>query len=226
MKEEVSLDLRNFIYIIRKRVRFILLITLISTVISGVLSFYVIKPTYEASATIVIGKAIDNPNDKLKYEYYDVIMFQNLIKTYAEIAKSTAVAENASARLKSISAKDILDSLKVTPKTGTQLIEFKAQESDSERAYLILNAVCKSFIEEGERVYPGQSIRVMDEVKITEEPIKPKKLLNITMAFFIGFFASIGLTFLLEYLDNTIKTEKDINEYLDLPIIGIIPKED
>lgn len=225
MKEDVTLDLRNFIYIIRKRIRLIFLITMLSALISGVLSFYVIKPTYEARATIVVGKAADDPNDKFKYEYYDIIMLQNLIQTYAEIAKSNVVAENASRRLKNMTAEDVLESLKVTPKVGTQLIEFAAQDSDPETAYLILNAVCNSFIEEGERVYPGQSIRTIDEVKISEDPVKPKKLFNIAIAFLIGLFASVGLTFLFEYMDNTLKTEQDINEYLNLPIVGIIPKE-
>lgn len=225
MKEEVSLDLRNFIYIIKKRRKLIFLITILSAIISGILSFYVIIPTYEAKATIVVGKANAGTNEKLKYEYYDVIMFQNLIKTYAEIAKSTAVAENASVRLKDGSVKDILSNLTVTPKEDTQLIEFKVQNSDPEKAYLMLKAVCNAFIEEGESIYPGQNIQVIDNAKIAEDPIRPRKLLNITMAFFIGLFASVGLAFLLEYMDNTLKTEQDIGECLCLPVIGIIPKD-
>lgn len=35
---------------------------------------------------------------------------------------------------------------------------------------------------------------------------------------------SVGLSFLLEYMDNTIKTESDIEKIVDLPVIGVIPK--
>ena len=225
MEEEISLDLGDFIHILRKRIKLILLITILSTAVSGVLSYYVIKPTYEAKATIVVGKADADSKDKSKYDYDDIMMFQNLIKTYAEIAKSTAVAESASARLNNVSAKDLSDDITVTPMANTQLIEFKAQNSNPQGAYLMLNAVCNSFMQEAKRIFPGQNIQIIDEAKIPEEPIKPKKLLNTVIAFFIGLMASVGITFLLEYMDNTLKTEQDINKYLGLPVIGIIPKD-
>lgn len=225
MEEQVTLDLGNFIHTIRKRIKLILLITTLSTAVSVALSYYVIKPTYESKATIVIGKDDDNSNEKSKYEYNDIIMFQNLVKTYAEIAKSTTVAENASKDLKDVSVEDILKSITVTPKADTQLIEFKVENKNPKEACDMLEAVYNSFIKEGKRIYSGQNIQIMDEAKIPEKPAKPRKLLNITIAFFIGLMTSVGLTFLLEYMDNTLKTEEDINKYLDLPIIGVIPKD-
>lgn len=225
MEEEISLDLAYFIQILRKRIKLILLITILSTTVSGVLSYCVIKPTYEAKLTIVLGKANTYSKDISKYNYDDVMMFQNLIKTYAEIAKSTAVAESASARLKNISAKDLSKDITVTPMANTQLIEFKAQNSNPQEAYLMLNAVYNSFMQEAKRIFPDENIQVMDEAKVPEEPIKPKKLLNIAIAFFIGLIASVGLAFSLEYMDNTLKTEEEINKYLGIPVIGIIPKD-
>lgn len=225
MEEEISLDLADFIHILRKRIKLILLITILSTVVSGVLSYYVIKPTYEAKVTIVVGKADADSKDKSKYDYNDIMMFQSLIKTYAEIAKSTAVAESSSARLKNISAKDLSKDITVTPMANTQLIEFKARNSNPQETYLMLNAFYNSFMQEAKRIFPGQNIQVMDEAKIPEEPIKPKKLLNIAIAFFIGLITSIGIAFLLEYMDNTLKIEEDISKYLELPVIGVIPKD-
>lgn len=225
MEEQITLDLGDFIHALRKRIKLILLITILSTAVSGVLGYYVIKPTYEAKATIVIGKDDDNSSEKSKYEYNDIIMFQNLVKTYAEIAKSTTVAENASKALKDVSVNNIKDNLTVTPKADTQLIEFKMENKNPKEAYDVLEAVYNSFIKEGKRIYPGQNIQIMDEAKIPEKPVKPRKLLNMAIAFFIGLMASLGLTFLLEYIDNTLKTEEDINKYLGLPIIGVIPKD-
>ncbi len=202
-----------------------LLIIILSTVVSGALSYYVIKPTYEAKATIVVGKAADTgSNDNSKYEFDDVMMFQKLVKTYAEIGKSVSVAESASARLNNISAKNILHDTTVTPMADTQLIEFKARNRNPQTAYSMIIAVYNSFLEQAQKIYPGQNIQVMDKAEIPKKPIKPKKILNIVIGFFIGLMASVGLIFLLEYKDNTLKTEQDINKYLDLPVIGVIPK--
>ena len=40
----------------------------------------------------------------------------------------------------------------------------------------------------------------------------------------VGLMLGGGLAFLLEYLDRTIRTEEDIQRYLDLPVLSVIPK--
>lgn len=225
MDDEITLDLRELFYAIRKRIKLILLITITCTVISAILSFFVIKPTYEAKTTIVIGKTDGGQNgDKSQYNLNDVVMYQNLVKTYAEIGKSRAVAENASARVKNFTANQIQSMVTVTPQANTQILEFKIENNDPREAFIILNAVSEAFIQESKRIYPSGNIQVMDTAKTPEKPIKPKKALNVAIAFFIGLMASVGLVFVLEYMDNTIKTEEDVSRYLDLPVIGIIPK--
>lgn len=225
MDDEITLDLRELFYALRKRRKLILLITITCTLISGILSFFVIKPTYEAKTSIVIGKTDNGKNnDKSQYDFNDVMMFQKLVKTYAEIGKSRAVAENASARVKNFTADQIQKMITVTPQTDTQIVEFKIQNNDPREAFIILNAVSEAFIQESKRIYPSGNIQVMDNAKTPEKPIKPNKALNVAIAFFIGLMASVGLVFVLEYMDNTIKTEEDVSRYLDLPVIGIIPK--
>lgn len=225
MDEEITLDLRDFFNILRKRLKLIVGITVLCTLVSGILSFFVIKPTYQAKTSIVIGKTdSESTADKSQYNYNDVMMFQKLVKTYAEIGKSRAVAENASARAKNVTADQIQKMVTVTPQADTQIIEFKIENNDPKQAYIIINAVSEAFIQEAKRIYPSGNIQVMDNAKTPEKPIKPKKALNVAIAFFIGLMASVGLAFVLEYMDSTIKTEDDISRYLDLPVIGIIPK--
>lgn len=226
MEEEITLDLRDFFYIIRKRMKLIVGITIACTLVSGILSFFVIKPTYQAKTSIVIGKTdAGASNDKNQYNYNDVMMFQKLVKTYAEIGKSRAVAESAAVRAKSVTADQIEKIVTVTPQTDTQIIEFKIETNDPRQAYVVINAVSEAFIQEAKRIYPTGNIQVMDAAKVPEKPIKPKKALNVAIAFFVGLMASVGITFVLEYMDSTIKTEDDINKYLELPVIGIIPKD-
>ena len=64
----------------------------------------------------------------------------------------------------------------------------------------------------------------MDRAIVPINPISPNKKLNLAIAFFLGLMISVGIVFLLEYLDSTIKTESDVEKYLDLPVLGVIPK--
>lgn len=225
MDQEMTLDLKDFYYILRKRMKLIVVITLGCTIVSGVLSFFVIKPTYEASATIIVGKP--KSNEKNNTQYSDVMMYQNLIKTYAEIAKSTSVAEKSANKLNGkVTAGSLEKIVTITPQQGTQILQIKADSKNAQDAVNIVNTVSQTFIEECKRVFPtGGDIQIMDKAKFPEKPVKPKKSLNVAIAFFIGLMASVGLSFVLEYMDSTIKTEDDIEKYLGLPVIGIIPKD-
>jgi|GEM_PF-92006 len=226
MEEEITLNLKGFFHIIRKRLKLILLITISCTLVSGILSFFVIKPTYEAQVTVMLGKL--QANDKISVNYDDVMMYQNLIKTYAEIAKSTNVTKLASYKLNSQIAPETLQKIViVTPQPDTQLLQIKATSKDPKEAVDIVNAVLTTFIEECKRTLPtGTDIQAIDEPKFPEQPVKPKKALNVAIALFMGLMASVGLAFLLEHIDSTIKTEEDISRYLNISVAGIIPKHE
>jgi capsular polysaccharide biosynthesis protein len=58
---------------------------------------------------------------------------------------------------------------------------------------------------------------------VPTSPVKPKKMLNMTIAGILGLMASIMLAFVLEFLDNTVKDADDIQKIFNLPVIGNIP---
>ncbi|WP_097027921.1 YveK family protein [Clostridium peptidivorans] len=223
MEEEMTLDLRDFFIILRKRLKLIAVITVACTLISVLLSFFIIKPTFEARTSIIVGKPQVTEGS---LQNSDVMMYQNLIKTYAEIAKSERVAQSAAVKLGSkYTSKQIQEMINVTPQQGTQILMIKAENKDSKEAAAIIDAVTSAFVEQSKVSFPtGGTIEVLDRAKVPEDPIKPKKALNVAIAFFLGLMVSAGLAFLLEYMDKTIKTEEDVERYLELPVIGIIPK--
>ena len=68
------------------------------------------------------------------------------------------------------------------------------------------------------------SVMVVSEASLPDSPIKPNKKLNVAIAMVLGFMVFTLLAFVLEHLDNTLKTPEDINRELGLPVIGVIPK--
>ena len=56
--------------------------------------------------------------------------------------------------------------------------------------------------------------------------VSPNKKMNIAIAFLLGLMVSLGLVFLLEYLDNTYKNKEQLEKELDIPVIGVIPDVD
>ncbi len=68
------------------------------------------------------------------------------------------------------------------------------------------------------------SVMVLSEALTPHHPIKPNIKLNAALALLIGLMLFTLLAFVIEYLDNTLKTTEDINTHLGLPVLGVIPE--
>lgn len=205
----MTLDLRDIFAIIRKRLLFIITITLLCTLASAIFSFFVIKPTYQTDTSFVIGKIADAGKNNSS----DFTMYQQLVKTYAAIASSNSVAQDASNKL-GIDTKTFIKSITVTPEVDTQILDIKVLAASPEQAYANINTLSNSFIAQAKKIYPTGDIGVMDKPVLPDKPIKPNKTLNIAIAFFIGLMVSIGLVFVLKNSDKTIKTEEEVEHYI------------
>jgi capsular polysaccharide biosynthesis protein len=225
MEEELTLDLRDIFHIIMKRIKMIILITLACTLVSGIVSFYILKPTYESHTSIIVGKP--EGTSKTQTEYNDVMLYQKLIQTYQEIAKSRVVADQTATILGSeYTAEGIQKAVTVTPQTDTQILIIKAKNDDPVEAAKISSAVSTAFIEQSKIVFPtGGDIQVMDKALVPVSPVSPNKKMNLAIAFFIGLMGSMGLAFVLEMMDRTIKSEDEVERYIGVPVIGMIPRE-
>ena len=68
------------------------------------------------------------------------------------------------------------------------------------------------------------NIRLIEPADLPRSPIRPRKALNIILAVIFGLVSGVGLAFLMEYMETNIKTEEDVEIYLRLPVLGIIPE--
>ena len=73
--------------------------------------------------------------------------------------------------------------------------------------------------------FSANNIRIVDEAVVPLRPYQPRKLLNIAIGLFAGILLGVLITFLLEFLDQTTKTAKDIEDKFKIPLLGFIPHE-
>jgi polysaccharide chain length determinant protein (PEP-CTERM system associated) len=66
-------------------------------------------------------------------------------------------------------------------------------------------------------------IRVVDAALVPDNPIKPRKMLNLAIGGVLGLMLGIMLVFFLEFLDHSFKSREDVEQYLELPVLGTIP---
>ena len=70
------------------------------------------------------------------------------------------------------------------------------------------------------------NIRIVEKAFLPLDPVKPKKKLNLALSVIFGLMTGVGLAFLLEYMDRSLRTEEDVQRYMDLPVISVVPEAD
>ena len=219
--EEQVISLSEIFEALKKRWIMIATITIIATIISGILSFFVIKPTYETSTKVFIGKEESNLEG---YNSNDIQMYQKLLQTYAEAVKTNevikAAIENTSS---SLSVSDVKSDLTVIPISDTQILQIKYRNGDPSEAKEILENITNQFVILAKELVTNGNVKVIEEVQLPQNPVAPNKKMNIAIAFLLGLMVSVGIVFLLEYLDSTYKNKDQLERDLDIPVIGVIP---
>ncbi|WP_238915439.1 Wzz/FepE/Etk N-terminal domain-containing protein [Clostridium sp. YIM B02555] len=222
MNEDI-IRIEELIKILKKRWKMIVSITIISTIFSVFMSFYMISPKYEASTKVFIGK--ENSKDA-KYSDNDVNMYQKLLKTYVEVISTNNLVEKAIDKEGlDITSEEVLKGLTVAPRADTQILEIKYISEDRILAKDVVDSITDEFIESSTELIPNGDVKIIDKVKIPERPVSPNKKMNIAIAFLLGLMISVGLSFLLDAMNNTLKTKEELERILGLPVIGTIPNE-
>ncbi len=111
---------------------------------------------------------------------------------------------------------------------GQELNEKEIQalslQREAESNQQLYEAVLKRFKETG--VAGGletNNVRVVEDAIAPTAPIKPRKVWNLVLAIMAGLFAGVAVALLIEYLDTTVKTPDDVERFLGLPVIAIVP---
>jgi capsular exopolysaccharide synthesis family protein len=213
----------EIVNILAKRYITILVSTVICIAVGFVTAFFIIKPSYEASINIIVG---NSSGSAAKLDYDELMLYQKLVKTYCTIAKTDTVAEKTIEKMGlNMKVDDFQKLITVEPEADTQIFDIKVRANSKEQSVKIINTLSQVFIEEVKNMYPSDSIKVMDKIKASDEATAPNKKLYLIISAFVGLILSIVIIMLKEYSDGTLKTEKDVEEYLDYQVIGIIPKE-
>ncbi|GAA0861347.1 YveK family protein [Paraclostridium tenue] len=221
---EETIDLKEYFQIIKKRAWLIVLITTIAMIVSGIISFFVLSPVYETKTTLIVNSDKAPGTDVITGDQINVS--QKLTVTYGEIIKSKVVLDEVAKQLKIKDGySEIEKKLTVSPVTDTQILEISVEDYNPKRAADIANAIPKVFTKEVKRITKASNVEVIDKAMVPKIPVKPNKIMNIAIAGVLGVMISLFVIFLLEYMDNKIKSPQDIQKHLGLPLLGVVPHE-
>ena len=220
---QTTIDLRDLLTIIRKHWILVFSFTVIASVSAAIISYYFLTPIYQAETQILVNQKSSN------IEQYQWVQNNEadlrLINTYNVIITSPIILSKVIEELELDQTPDSLaEQITVTSANNSQVVNLVVMDKQLAEAVEISNTLAEVFRNEIPILMNVDNIKILSEAKLIDNPtpIKPNKQMNITIAAIIGLMLGIILAFLLEFLDTKFKSEQEIEDILELPIIGLV----
>jgi len=182
------------------------------------LPYYGSWPLYQATATVLIGGDIPTrDSDWTSFE-----MSKNLLPTYAELARRPPVTQAVIDALGlSVSADELRKSISAEVVGNTQLIEISVTDNHPQRAADIANEIAQQLVNQAPISAPPGFIRITEPARASLHPdVTPHG--NILVAGMTGLVAGIGIAFLIEHFDDTIRAPENVMKDLGLETLGTV----
>lgn len=223
--DEQTIDLSALWLVIKKKMNVIIVITLLCTMISGIVTFFFIEPKYTSTVAVFINDIkTTSAGESGSQTINDINMYQKLVETYSTITKSRAVAEDAISKLNlDLSVGELQGMISSSAKGNTQFLNISITSNDREQAYKIANQMALSLKTVSLELRGIDIVQTLDAANVPSSPSSPNLKMNIIIGFMLGLMISVFGVFVLQFLDKTVKDPSNIIDGLGLPFLGTIP---
>lgn len=220
-------ELKDVIKMITNRFWLILLIVVGLTSLVAVYTYLIAEPVYEATTKIIVNKtrSIDGQRE---ININDVETNLRIIKTYKELLKTEWMMQDVLVQHPefNLTVKELLKKIKVIESADSQVMTFSVTDRSYPNAAAIVNAITQQFGKKIPELIEVNNITILNEADVNDKPnpVSPNRLFNMIIAIGLSLIIGVGLAILLDYFDDTIHTEQDINRIFDTPMLGMIMK--
>ncbi|MBT2686193.1 Wzz/FepE/Etk N-terminal domain-containing protein [Bacillus sp. ISL-37] len=201
-----EINLKEIFSVIKKRLWIIAIITALASTAGYLYGEKDITLLYQSSARIIIGKEADM--NTLQVILKDPVVLEKVVEKLDLKRSPESLANQINV--------GILDSSKV--------VNISVIDTDPKRAADIANTTAEEFKIEITRLLDFNDMEIFSPAKINPAPINEEENRSGIIGFVFGLFAGIGFVFFLDSLDDTIRSKKDVEDFLDLPVLGRISK--
>ena len=219
--DAIEIDLLEMIHILLGRIWIILGAGLLAAVAGFVVSKFVLTPIYESTTKIYIL----NKSENAVVTYSDVQMGTQLTKDYAELINSRYVLETVidQLSLSEIKYKDLLKKVSVNTPTDTRIVSITVTDIDPKQAQDIANCIREVAGAHIQNVMDIDAVNVVEEANLPTVKAGPSVIKWTIISGALGVFLMCVIILVVYLLDDTIKSSEDVEKYLGLSTLALIP---
>jgi len=216
-----SISIQQLYVLIKRYLLLIIAAGLIGGIITYCVCSFIVSPVYEASAKMIVNSRQEQTGTVTNDQ---ITSAQKLVDTYAIIVRSQPVLKPVIDNLNlSMDVEKLAKKVTVTSVNDTQVMQIAVQSKDPDQALQIVEqivSICPTIIIDA--VEAG-SVKTIEPAHLKKEPVAPNTNLFTVVAAFLSMVTVVIVVILRFLLDNTYKSEIDLRNDLELPVLGVIP---
>ncbi len=227
MKEQntMEIDVFQLLNTLWKRKLIIALVAIVTGAIAFAYSSFIIKPEYTSTTRIYVVNR--NQGDKSGLTNQDLQAGSYLVKDYREIILSQDVLEKVVTDLKlNMSTKGLASKVQVTVPVDTRIVSISVKDKQPEEASRIANSLREVAAQKIINVTRVSDVTTLEEARPATSPSSPNIRRNTLIAFLGGLGVVVVVVLLVELLDVRVKRPEDIEDVMQIPLLGVIPNLD
>lgn len=216
---EETIDLSKLLLILKKNMKYLIILPIVFLALSMVITFVFMTPKYSSSTQVLVNQK-ETDNQIMAQQVQSNLQ---LVNTYSEIIKSPRILDKVSKNLKGkYSSNEISGMLTVSNQSESQILNIVVENESREAASKVANEIANVFSKDVSKIMNVDNVSILSKADTKGNQISPQPLVNSVVGIFLGLIVALIIIFLKEILDKRIKTEEDVAEILDLPVLGTI----
>lgn len=224
MKEQntIEIDVFQLFKTLWKRKLMILIVALVTGAGAFAYSTFIVKPEYTSTTRIYVVNR--NQGDKPGLTNQDLQAGSYLVKDYREIILSQDVLEEVISDLKlDLTPKGLANKIKVTVPVDTRIVSISVNNRVPEEASRIANSLIEVAAQKIISITRVSDVTTLEEARPAISPSSPNIKRNTLIGFLAGGIGTGVIVLLLELLDTHVKRPEDIEDTLQMPLLGVVP---
>ena len=218
---EETISIVELIQILKKKALLIIMTTIAGIGLAAGVTFFMLTPIYDSAAQLIVqNKQAEGTN--LQNDINGNLM---LINTYKDMIKGDIVIDAVQKELQkeyqyTYSNSELKDIIEVEQAQNSQMFRIIAKSPEPRKAATIANVTAGIFQKKAEDVLEVSKVTITSKGVVPSKAIFPNNKLNLLIGAVVGMMLGVGLAFLIELFDKTVKDDRFIAESLGLPILG------
>lgn len=219
--EEITIDLMALFRAVWKKLPIVILVGVVCAIAALIGTKFFVTPKYTSVTKAYI---LSKQNGNAGMTMSDLQMSSTLTKDYIELAKSRPVLENAIKELNlEMSVKELSETIIVDVPQDTRILQIAVENEDPQTAKDIADVVRESVRDQIQDIMDGEAVNTVEEANLPVYPSSPNVMKNTVLGGMLGVILVIGMIVLINVLDDTIKSQEEVEQYLGLNVLTLVP---